>query len=272
MERSRSHIDSFRWVFATLRKPFCGTFIWNMASTLTILTVGVFSKLLIEVFNITHYYNRETLDLVLDTKPEGVPLITLSNHHSVFDDPGFWGMLKLPVLCNRKMRWALAAHDVCFTNRLYSYFFMLGKCVPLVRGEGIHQEAMDFCLERLKEGEWVHIFPEGKVNMRKEHIRFKWGVGRLIYESPVTPVVLPFWHLGMDEIVPNEPPYIFRIGKLLTINVGNPIDFSDLVEELRIGKASAKFARRIITERVEAELMFLKEETERLHALHQKLE
>lgn len=65
--------------------------------------------------------------------------------------------------------------------------------------------------------------------MTKECIRLKWGIGRMIFESPVPPIVVPIWHIGMDEVLPNEPPYVLRLRKHLTFNYGDPIDMTDMV-------------------------------------------
>ncbi|XP_043248261.1 tafazzin isoform X1 [Colletes gigas] len=276
-----------KWIIPKLRNS---ARLWNIASSITFAAVGIFSKIIIgrivyalppneghrksvigprwpfKWLNKTTVYNKHIMTRALNCRPKNVPLITVSNHHSCFDDPGIWATLDLRHLLNRrKMRWALAAHDICFTKTWHSYFFMLGKCIPVIRGAGVYQEAMNFSIEKLASGEWVHVFPEGKVNMLKEDLRFKWGVGRLIMESPEPPLVIPIYHLGMDEILPNEPPYRLRLRKKVTINYGDPIDFSELVHELRTSKASEMEARKAITDRIQNELIKLKSATEELH-------
>ncbi|KAG8041322.1 hypothetical protein G9C98_002310 [Cotesia typhae] len=95
--------------------------------------------------------------------------------------------------------------------------------------------------------------------------RLKWGVGRLILESPVTPIVVPIYHVGMDQVLPNEPPYIIKLFKKVTIKYGEPIDFSKLLAELRASNADEVQARKAITDYIDAELLRLKKETEELH-------
>ncbi|XP_031370494.1 tafazzin homolog isoform X1 [Apis dorsata] len=280
-------VYDIKWIIPKLRNP---SSLWNIASSITFVAVGIFSKIIIgniryaltpykghrksvigprwslKWLNRTTVYNKHIINRALDERPKNVPLITVSNHHSCFDDPGIWASLDLRYLMDRrKIRWSLAAHDICFTNSWHSYFFMLGKCIPVIRGGGVYQEAMDFCIEKLAAGEWIHVFPEGKVNMFKETMRLKWGIGRLIYESPIPPLVVPIYHLGMDDVLPNEPPYRLKIRKKVTMNYGDPIDFSELIEELRVSKVSEEEARKAITDRIQTELLKLKTITEELH-------
>lgn len=156
--------------------------------------------------------------------------------------------------------------QICFTNRIHSIFFMLGKCIPVVRGEGVYQPAIDLCIQKLKVGEWVHVFPEGKVNCEKEHMRLKWGVGRILFETfPKNPVIIPVWHEGMDELLPNQPPYYFRLRAKLTFNFGKPIDLSKTMKNIFDNKIDEVEARRVITAEIQKELEILRAETELLH-------
>lgn len=104
--------------------------------------------------------------------------------------------------------------------------------------------------------------------MTKEILRLKWGVGRIIYECPTVPVVIPVWHIGMEEVLPNYPPYYLRTGKRITINIGEPIDLKELILRLREQNASDEIARKEITDKIQDELYKLKEATEELHKKH----
>lgn len=164
------------------------------------------------------------------------------------------------------IRWSLTAHNICFTNSLHSKFFARGKCVPVIRGAGVHQRAMDYCIQKLNEGQWVHVFPEGKVNMDHSFIRFKWGVGRLVAESKVLPIIIPFWHCGMDQVLPNEYPYRFRWGKQVLVNFGQPIDLNDVMKRAKDINADDLLLRKMITDKIQEEMMLLKDQTERMYS------
>ena len=127
---------------------------------------------------------------------------------------------------------------------------------------------MQFAVDRLNEGCWVHLYPEGKVNLSKEPMRIKWGVGRMVAECKRTPIVIPIYHLGMDSILPNQTPDFPRFRKKVTIIVGRPIKIEETLEELNKSNATALEKRLVITNLIQKQLYSLKITAEIYHARH----
>ncbi|KAM6567816.1 hypothetical protein CsatA_026944 [Cannabis sativa] len=207
------------------------THLGGIPRKIAFMAIGSLSKLLTSSLNSTSVQNPQTLLHLVRSRPPGVPLITVSNHISVLDDPLIWGFPGFPSMDSNLGRWVLAAKDICFTNNFSSYFFRIGKCIPITRGGGIYQEHMNEALEKLDTGAWLHIFPEGIVSQEDAPIRrLKWGTASLIVRAKIKPIVLPIFHRGFEQVMPQSAPYGRRpllplCNKKIRIIVGEPIEF-----------------------------------------------
>jgi monolysocardiolipin acyltransferase len=160
-------------------------------------------------------------------------LLTFSNHVSLFDDPLL--LCNFPLGPYRQVRWVAADALNFFGTPARAWLFTAGKAVPIVRGAGggVDQPGMRFLAQRLREGHWVHVFPEGG---RTRHplalmTPFKAGLGRLMAET--TPVALPFYHYGMHQVLPVGAK-LPRHGATVRALVGEPID-CDAAHLKRVG-------------------------------------
>lgn len=230
------------------------------------------------------------------SREKGVPLITVSNHRSVADDPLIMSCI-LPYHLNiqpRYLRYGLCSQEYCFNPKfpsVISAYIGLGHVLPIWRGGGIDQKLLLDFARLAAQGEWCHIFPEAGVwqtetlggrgcvpnrdNVSTKDKRgtlvthssgdssssssssgnndnrnssdasppssslgkLKWGVGKLIAHAPKRPIVIPFFHSGMEKVYPHDPESnkvlhrLPRQGQDVTVRFGQPINFDDLIQE-----------------------------------------
>lgn len=226
-------------------------------STLVTAVVGLFCKVGMQTLNSTVVLDAHKLESAIETRVDGRGLVTVSNHVSALDDPLAITSI-IPARCFldlKKIRWTLCADNRCFTSRPLSQFMSWGKVLPVVRGKGVFQPGMDAALKRLSSGDWVHVFPEG-TRSSTCLLPMKPGVGRLISEPTITPLVVPFVHQNMDIVLPKGSKMI-GVGKTVYVLVGDPIDCSDLVEgddRKAVYKAiAARVGHRLLAMKVELE-------------------
>lgn len=130
----------------------------------------------------------------------------------------------------------------------------LGQVIPLDRNGSRDQPLFQRFFEVIQNGNWGHIYIEGRVwqnwRFKKEEIHLgpiKTGVGKLIAHAyPNDPIVLPFFHTGMDKILPerilNETDQqvglpskpavkIPQMGNDIYLYVGKPMNFHEKLKQ-----------------------------------------
>lgn len=207
---------------------------------LVIGAVGFSGRAWLTVFNRFEAHGTEHLLRALHERPAGTPLMTVSNHVAALDDP-FIPSTLVPaerLLTADRMRWTLCAAENCFRTDFTRCFFAAGKAVPVERGAGADQAGMREMRDRLADGEWVHIFPEGTRSRDggATLTRAKRGVGWLAdaaeRKGGVAPLIVPYVHDGMQHVQPRRTK-VPRVGNTVRVLMGEPIDVSDLFEERR---------------------------------------
>ncbi len=237
---------------------------------------SVFSSLL-HAGNTVELLDRHRLDdLILNDREDDTPLITVANHTSTLDDPGLvsailpWGAR----VSHRRMRWGICTEEICFANPGLGSFFAAGKALPIQRGGSIHQKGLATLLDKLNRGDWVHVFPEGRVwqeggtplrdaegrwcsgsgRCSLPHVKvgpMKWGIGKLIANAEKTPIVLPYFHMGMNDVMPQDannqlfgPPQFF-VNTRITVKFGEPVVVADLLDKYHDGACERAEARNL---------------------------
>jgi len=247
-----------------------GLFLY-VCRVLVIGIAGNIGKFYIRTLNYTTVYNEDKFWNVINNRPPEQPAITVMNHLNIFDDPFLIASIipRTALFTPKRIRYTLVAEDMMFTNPFYRALMKSGKGIPVARNGGVEQPAIDGAVEMLNDGLWLNVFPEGKVERDNQLLPMRPGVGRLISDTKVRPLVIPIYHQGTDKIKPIGT-IIPRFFNKIDVIIGDPIYFDDLIE-YHTKKGSTKMELySAIAGRIGDELKKLKEQLERLKEKNNK--
>lgn len=235
----------------------------------TLAIVSLTGKFVLNWWNSTKISNQSTLLKLLQQRDKGLGLITVSNHTSTIDDPFVLSALVpwsyfLTEHQHHGIRWALCAREICYINPFLGQFFQSGKTLAIERGKGLNQPVMRVAAQRVAQGDWLHVFPEGRVGYAGSMGPFKWGIGKIVCDSIRSgqrlPLILPFYHSGLANVLP-KGSVLPRPGNEITINVGSLIDVSDLAPQCNCEGKELQQAWKDITSRIEEAMRKLEKES-----------
>lgn len=241
----------------------------ELGRSATLAVISLVGKFVINVMNTSVFENKDRLLDAVMARQSGIGLITVANHSSTLDDPMlFSAMLPLTFFLtehnHHKTRWSLCAREMCYRNSFLSQFFQSGKTLPVERGAGISQPIMKVVSKAVARGDWVHVFPEGKIHYSGTLGPLRWGVGKLFcdsyLESGVPPIVIPFYHRGMNRVLPKHGR-IPRPGHKIHLKVGESIDLSHVCRKCAsVTQEGKEAAWKEITEEIRIALQSLEKD------------
>lgn len=223
----------------------------SLGNGLVIGAISLASRALMRSLNGVHTYRLGNLTDAIEKRPQGVGLLTVSNHRSVIDDPIMLATLLPPriLVTPGRMRWGLCAVDICYQNKALARFMSLGKALPVMRNGGIGHPFVAAAAEKLAQGDWLHVYPEGRVVQRGMGY-MKRGVGKMLTVAHERggavddgsgargTIVLPMYHEGVEDMMPQDVDthellgIVPKMGYRLFTIVGEPLDVRDIFERL----------------------------------------
>ncbi|KAK8791093.1 hypothetical protein WA158_005724 [Blastocystis sp. Blastoise] len=226
------------------------------------LPICLASKILMHTSNSITSYNTQYLEQIFN-RPKNQGVISVSNHQTTIDImlACINGLPGKTLLYPSHYPYILNSEEYAFKNKLRAYFASIVRIMPIRRGDGIYQIELTDFTNKVKGGNWVHIYPEGRTYQsgpfcdraadgcyytpsgrhsppNRKLGPLKWGVGRIISECEVTPIILPFYQLGLEGIQPQKENRVcVRAlpfgGNHATIIYGEPIKVEDILSHYR---------------------------------------
>ncbi len=164
-------------------------------------------KFLVKWFYIKPLYNPKIIGT--ENIPEGKPVILAGNHINNIDP--------LLVCISQKRNVHFLAKKELYKFKLLKYFLLKIGTIPFDRDKPTDVKAIGESLKKLKRGQVIGIFPEGKRNKTNEDLLpFKEGPVRLAKKTKAS--LIPFAIIGNYKVLKSN----------ITLVYGNPLDIDNI--------------------------------------------
>lgn len=164
-------------------------------------------KFLVKWFYIKPLYNPKIIGL--ENIPENNPVVLAGNHINNIDP--------LLVCVSQKRNVHFLAKKELYKYKLLKYFLLKIGTIPFDRDKATDVRAIGESLKKLKKGQVIGIFPEGKRNKTIEDLLpFKEGPVRLAKKTNAS--LIPFAIIGNYKAFKSN----------ITLVYGNPLDVDNL--------------------------------------------
>ena len=151
----------------------------------------------------------------VDRIPASGPVLLASNHLSYFDPIA---VANLTDLAGRRVRY-LAKAELFRSRFLGAALRSMGQ-IPVERGTG-DTSALDEAAAALRQGECVHVFPEGTISDDLEPMAGRTGVARMARAAGVDVMAVGLW--GTQRVIPPKGRKGKRIRTPIAVVVGETI-------------------------------------------------
>jgi len=151
--------------------------------------------------------------------PRDGPLLVVANHQS-FYDPIIVGLG-----LHQRPFWALARKTL-FDNPKFAWLIKSLNAIP-VDQEGSDMKSMRACIDVLKAGRALVIYPEGARTLTGQTEAF--GAGAMVLIKRAQPRVLPVALEGAYDVWPRKAKRPKPFGRIV-VQYGEPIDADELLE------------------------------------------
>jgi 1-acyl-sn-glycerol-3-phosphate acyltransferase len=210
-----------------------------------------------------HIFLKPIVKLIWIKEVRGIENIPKTNFILAANHQSHWDQVITAYLCVPRKFTYLGQIDKYsgFEAFLRNFLYFVAGVIPVHRyDEESKKRAIKKCVERLKKGEILIMYPEGTRSKDGKIHKGKPGIAKIYLETGVP--ILPVAIKGNFEIMPVGKSFP-RFKKIVKINVGKPLEFK---KELEIGRNSNpqspeyKEICQRITQRVMEEIKKLFEE------------